>query len=709
MNITLQQCNWEEKFKELSVTDMTNVLCKELEAVTEKTMKKKQDTKKINEDKDDKEESYSKNKIPKKVRNLFRTKKKASDSLRTVQSVNKCLALRKKIENSEEELKSLYLVRKHKMEEAAIAKIKKNPSAFFSYAKRQSKTFSGIGPFLKENGEPLEEKEAETLRKQYEKVFSVPDEEMKVNNPKEFFQSSPNEEKIENVHFTTKDVKEAINELSQNAAAGPDGIPAILLKKCRDQIAEPLEIIFKKSLKTGEIPKIWKMAHVIPLLKPGSHRSSPASYRPVSLTSHLIKTFERIVKRNLQNHLEVYNKISKNQHGFRSRRSCISQLLQHHDMILKGLEEGGNVDSVYLDFSKAFDKVDKGILARKMKKMGVCGLLGEWIFAFLTSRRQVILANGEASTPSEVTSGVPQGTVLGPLLFLILINDLGDDVYRSSISLFADDTRITRVIEKEEDIEDFQSEINKVYDWCKVNNMKFNTTKFEVLKHGKDEELKNDFEYFTPDYEDIVERKEVLRDLGIQSNDKATFDDHINKVCTSVYKKVGWVLRSFTNRSLSVMKLLWNQVIQGHIDYGSQLWQPQQSSNLLRIENLLRNFSKRIPEIRQENYWMRLSLLKMNSEQRRMERYRIIYTWKAVEGIVPECGIKVKSTQDSRFGRSCELPRIARKASQRVISIREQSFQVHGPRLFNSLPKSIRNLTNCTVDQFKARLDKFLT
>ena len=202
---------------------------------------------------------------------------------------------------------------------------------------------------------------------------------------------------------------------------------------------------------------------------------------------------------------------------------------------------------------------------------------------------------------------------------MCLINDLGNDVYRSSISLFADDPRITRVIEKEEDIEDFQSEINKVYDWCKVNNMKFNTTKFEVLKPGKDEELKNDFEYFMPDDEDIVERKEVLRDLGIQYNDKATFDGYINKVCTSVNKKVAWVLRSFTNRSLSVMKLLWNQVSQGHIDYGSQLWQPQQSSNLLRIENLLRNFSKRIPEIRQENYWMRLSLLKMNSKQRRME------------------------------------------------------------------------------------------
>jgi hypothetical protein len=172
--------------------------------------------------------------------------------------------------------------------------------------------------------------------------------------------------------------------------------------------------------------------------------------------------------------------------------------------------------------------------------------------------------------------------------------------------------------------------------------MKFNNNKFEVHKHGKDEELKKDFEYFTPEYKDIVKRKEVLRDLGVQANEKANFDDHINKVCTSVNRKVGWVLRSFNNRIIGVMKLLWNQIIQGHIDYGSQLWQPQQSSSLKRIENLLRSFSKSIPDIRNENYWKRLEVLKMNSQQRRMECYRIIYTCKALENIVPDCGIKGK-------------------------------------------------------------------
>ena len=157
------------------------------------------------------------------------------------------------------------------------------------------------------------------------------------------------------------------------------------------------------------------------------------------------------------------------------------------------------------------------------------------------------------------------------------------------------------------------------------------------------------------------------------------------------------------------MKLLWNQIIEGHIDCGSQLWQPQQSSSMQRIENLLKTYSKRIPEIREENYWKRLLLLKMNSQQRRMERYRILYVWKAFEGIVPDCGIKVRNNQESRFGRSCELPKISNKATQHVISLREQSFQVHGPRLFNSLPKSLRNITKCEIKHFKEKLDQFLT
>ena len=148
--------------------------------------------------------------------------------------------------------------------------------------------------------------------------------------------------------------------------------------------------------------------------------------------------------------------------------------------------------------------------------------------------------------------------------------------------------------------------LETIYQWSNENNMIFNGTKFEVLKYGKNENLKDDFNYLTPNAEYVIERKEVVRDLGIMMNDKATFDDHISKVCAKVTQKAGWVLRTFLCRKTNFLKLMWKQLIQPHIDYGSQLWQPLQSLNLQRIEKLQQNFSKKIPELRDANYWRRL-------------------------------------------------------------------------------------------------------
>ena len=166
------------------------------------------------------------------------------------------------------------------------------------------------------------------------------------------------------------------------------------------------------------------------------------------------------------------------------------------------------MDSIYLDFSKAFDNVDTGVLCHKLKSMGISGKLGVFIHNFLTGRDQVILANGIKSKSSSVRSGVPQGTVLGPILFLILINDIDQDIEGDSfLSLFADDTRIARKVNSEEDIESLQADLEKLYKWQYSNDVLFNSEKFHILRYGKNQDLKNSTFYLTQNQDEIIEEK----------------------------------------------------------------------------------------------------------------------------------------------------------------------------------------------------------
>ena len=211
-----------------------------------------------------------------------------------------------------------------------------------------------------------------------------------------------------------------------------------------------------------------------------------------------------------------------------------------------------------MDFSKAFDKVDIGILCHKLRAMGISGRLGIWIHDFLSNRKQVIIANGVKSRESEVKSGVPQGTVLGPILFLILINDINEGI-ESNVSLFADDTRITKPVQSYEDVESLQDDLEKLYTWQRTNNMVFNGKKFEMLRYGTDQELKNSTNYLTPESEDFIEVKECLRDLGIQMSDDARFTAHIDHVSSKVRQKCGWILRTFKCRQTHFLKFMWKK------------------------------------------------------------------------------------------------------------------------------------------------------
>ena len=205
----------------------------------------------------------------------------------------------------------------------------------------------------------------------------------------------------------------------------------------------------------------------------------------MALTSHIVKIFEKVLRNHIVAHLEENGLLNPGQHGFRAGRSCLSQLLEHFETVTQTLEDGDNVDVIYLDFSKAFDKVDFLVTLRKLKYLGITGNVGKWIYSFITGRTQTVIVSGIKSDVSEVKSGVPQGSVLGPLLFLILLGDIDKSVASAFVSSFADDTRVGRRIKTPADVQALQEDLNTIYRWSSKNNMNFYSDKFECIRYGK--------------------------------------------------------------------------------------------------------------------------------------------------------------------------------------------------------------------------------
>ena len=281
---------------------------------------------------------------------------------------------------------------------------------------------------------------AKILSAQYKSVFSPPKEEYSTLQL-----PTRNITHIADLALTEVMFKEAMKEVNPTSAPGPDGVPAYLYHHFAEELAKPVTNIWKESLDTGHMPERTALAIITPILK-AIDKSKPPNYRPVALTNHLTKIFERVLRKHIIKHIEVNDLMNKTQHGFRKGFSTITQILTYYDSILSILEDGGNVDSIYLDFSKAFDKVDHTILMRKLENIGITGKVLTWIQQFLTNRQQQVRVEDVLSSKEWVGSGVPQGSVLGPLLFLIMIIDIDNDVRHSLIGSYADATRVWKCI-----------------------------------------------------------------------------------------------------------------------------------------------------------------------------------------------------------------------------------------------------------------------
>ena len=240
-------------------------------------------------------------------------------------------------------------------------------------------------------------------------------------------------------------------------------------------ISLPLAIIYTKSLEEGIVPDDWRCANITPVFKKGS-KSSAGNYRPVSLTCVICKIMESIIRDAIVKHLADNKLVLPSQHGFMQSKSCLTNLLEYLEVLTKLVDEGHSVDVVYLDFAKAFDKVPHRRLLQKMKAHGIVGKVVEWVESWLTGRKQRVVLNGKMSEWTQVDSGVPQGSVLGPTCFMIYINDINMAVNTITgiISKFADDTKVGRVVEEDKDREGLQRDLDNLMDWSVEWQMLFN-------------------------------------------------------------------------------------------------------------------------------------------------------------------------------------------------------------------------------------------
>ncbi|CAF0808212.1 unnamed protein product, partial [Brachionus calyciflorus] len=407
-------------------------------------------------------------------------------------------------------------------------KSKRNPKLLFSYINNQMSCHDEIRSLLDTDGNTRTDKQdiVNILNEQFFNVF-------KKTTPNENVQTieyyTNNSCQVSNTIFDPGHVFEELSKLDKNKSCGSDGVSPVLLNECASSFCIPLSMIFKKSFDSSTLPSAWRHANITPIFKKGK-RNIPSNYRPISLTSIICKVMEKIIKKVMVDFLDNGNLINKNQHGFVKFKSCMTNLLESLDVITECINRGFAIDILFIDFLKAFDLVPHPELLRKLEAYGFNGKILNWLKAFLSDRKQRVVLDGISSIWKDVLSGVPQGSVLGPLLFIIFINDLPLGLSVLS-KLFADDSKLIGIIRNSKDRNEFQTNINKLLSWTRKWNMDLNLNKCKVMHLGNRNIHQDHFYSFEiDDIVYILENTDSERDLGVILQSNLKWDEHISNM-----------------------------------------------------------------------------------------------------------------------------------------------------------------------------------
>ncbi|MEL7308158.1 MAG: reverse transcriptase family protein, partial [Pseudomonadota bacterium] len=401
-------------------------------------------------------------------------------------------------------------------------------------------------------------------------------------------------------HVSADQIKAILVSIDRYTCSGFDGVPALLLIECAEELCFPLATIFNLSVNTGEYPSLLKCNNVIPIYKQKGDKSHVESYRPISIQPVVSKVFEKIVNRSLRSHISQL--ICKEQHGFSPKKSTTSNLLCYKDFISSSFDDGFQVHSVYADFHKAFDTVSHELLLLKMSsQFGVTGNDLTWFRSYLSHRYQRVVIGGMESDWVSVSSGVPQGSILGPSLFIMYINDLPSCFLSSECLLFADDVKIFKQISSVNDCFELQNDLNALSDWCSIWSMNLNLAKCFFINFSLKRAFNIAFDYLLDG--STLKCVNEVKDLGIYFSSDLSFALHITTVVNKAFRMLGFVKRTLKPiKCVTVHKVLYNAYIRSCLDYGSAVWSPNAQYLIDKLERVQRRFIKHLCFVGNVNY-----------------------------------------------------------------------------------------------------------
>ena len=582
---------------------------------------------------------------------------------------------------------------KRKLEKRLGENIKTDRKGFFKYARSKMKVRESVGPIEDKDGNLIkDEKKMAHIFSEFFKSVLTRENTTNIPEPELMFRGSE-EEKIKDININTERVRKKLKSMNPTKAPGNDDINPAIIAETSEQIAEQVADIFRKSLDEGIVPEDWRESNITPIHKKDSRRKAE-NYRGIHLTSQLGKSFEGIIKEDIVEHLTKHKLIRDSQHGFQLGKSCITNLIEFLDEVTKNIDEGSPCDIIYMDFQKAFDKVPHKRLLKKLEKHGIGGKVLKWIEEWLSNRKQRVVLKGEHSEWEEVLSGVPQGSVLGPLLFIIFINDIETGIL-SMLSKFADDCKITKKVNSQQDAEEVQLDLNTLAAWSEKWQMAFHPDKCKVLHIGHNNEK---YRYYINGQE--IQKVSEEKDLGIIISEDLKPKKHIARIVKRANRLLGMIWRTLSCKNKDNVLNLYKTLVRPILDYGAAIWNPHQKTDIQKIERVQRRATRMINGLKHLTYEERLKKCNLTSLENRRRRYDLIETYKIMTNIYKidrEKLFEIKETQT----RGHDL-KIYKQHTR--LNVRKYFFTERIINDWNKLPKEAIKAKN--INAFKNIIDK---